>query len=113
MSKIFVSTVSTYIKNNLIYLCFFDVWIDLTYLMLSITWPGYHLSCTCAMGKVVDAEGRVKGVETLRVADASIMPSMTSGNLNAPTIMMAELLADRIRGETPLLPEAWKSWAGI
>ncbi|CAL1141865.1 unnamed protein product [Cladocopium goreaui] len=70
---------------------------------------GYHLSCTCAMGKVVDAEGRVKGVENLRVADASIMPSMTSGNLNAPTIMMAELLADRIRGEAPLPPEE-ASW---
>ena len=59
------------------------------------------------MGQVVDAEGRVKGVENLRVADASIMPSMTSGNLNAPTIMMAELLADRIRGQKPLPPEVF------
>ena len=45
--------------------------------------PGYHLSCTCAMGKVVDVKGKVKGLEKLRVVDASIMPSMTSGNLNA------------------------------
>ncbi|CAK9031309.1 unnamed protein product [Durusdinium trenchii] len=80
-----------------------DAWIR------SSSHSGYHLSCTCAMGKVVDAEGRVKGLENLRIADASIMPSMTSGNLNAPTIMMAELIADRIRGETPLPPEdaAW------
>jgi choline dehydrogenase len=42
----------------------------------------YHLSCSCAMGKVVDAAGRVLGVEGLRVVDASIMPSVTSGNLN-------------------------------
>ncbi|CAJ1444668.1 unnamed protein product, partial [Effrenium voratum] len=71
---------------------------------------GYHLSCTCPMGKVVDAEGRVKGVDSLRIVDASIMPSMTSGNLNAPTIMLAELIADRIRGNTPLAPEESAGW---
>mmetsp|Transcript_52209 Transcript_52209/g.167326 ORF Transcript_52209/g.167326 Transcript_52209/m.167326 type:complete len:591 (+) Transcript_52209:124-1896(+) len=60
---------------------------------------GYHLSCTCAMGKVVDSQGRVLGLEGLRVVDASIMPSITSGNLNAPTIMLAEKLADALRGE--------------
>ncbi len=53
----------------------------------------YHLSCTAAMGKVVDEQGRVFGVDSLRVVDASIMPSMTSGNLNAPTIMLAEKIA--------------------
>merc|ERR1711953_147233 len=63
------------------------------------THSGYHLSCTCAMGSVVDAEGRVFGVDGLRVVDASIMPSMTSGNLNAPTTMLAEKMADSIRGE--------------
>jgi choline dehydrogenase len=57
----------------------------------------YHLSCTCAMGTVVDASGRVIGLEGVRVADASIMPSMTSGNLNAPTIMLAEKIADAVR----------------
>lgn len=54
----------------------------------------YHPSCSCAMGyddrAVVDNEGRVHGLEGLRVVDASIMPRITTGNLNAPTIMMAE-----------------------
>jgi len=59
---------------------------------------GYHLSCTCAMGRVVDPNGLVLGLERLRVVDASIMPSITSGNLNAPTIMLAEKVADAIRG---------------
>ena len=69
----------------------------------------YHPSCTCRMGRagdplaVVDSEGRVFGVERLRVVDASIMPSITNGNLNAPTIMLAEKLADRISGR-PSLP---------
>lgn len=66
----------------------------------------YHPSCSCAMGydemAVVDAEGRVHGLEGLRVIDASIMPQIVTGNLNAPTIMIAEKLADRIRGRTPL-----------
>ena len=52
---------------------------------------------------VVDGQGRVHGVEALRVIDASIMPQITTGNLNAPTIMMAEKLADVIRGREPLV----------
>src|SRR5699024_9161868 len=68
----------------------------------------YHPSCTCAMGSgedaVVDGDGRVHGVRNLRVVDASIMPSIVSGNLNAPTIMLAEKLADAIRGREPLAP---------
>ncbi len=68
----------------------------------------YHPSGTCKMGArddpgaVVDAEARVIGLERLRVVDASIMPSITSGNLNAPTIMMGEKASDIIRGRAPL-----------
>jgi choline dehydrogenase len=62
----------------------------------------YHPSCSCKMGyddmAVVDGEGRVHGMQGLRVVDASIMPQITTGNLNAPTIMLAEKIADRIRG---------------
>ena len=70
----------------------------------------YHPSCSCAMGygdmAVVDNEGRVHGLEGLRVVDASIMPIITTGNLNAPTIMIAEKIADRIRARTPLAAES-------
>ncbi len=68
----------------------------------------YHPSCTCKMGRpsdplaVVDPETRVIGVEALRVVDSSIMPSITNGNLNAPTIMIGEKASDIIRGRAPL-----------
>jgi choline dehydrogenase-like flavoprotein len=62
----------------------------------------FHPVGTCAMGAVVDAELRVLGVESLRVADASVMPTITRGNTNAPTIMIAEKAADLIRGLPPL-----------
>ncbi len=65
----------------------------------------YHPSCTVAMGSVVDSAGLVKGVSGLRVVDASIMPSVISGNLNAATIMIAEKCADAIRERKPLAPE--------
>jgi choline dehydrogenase len=68
----------------------------------------FHPSCSCRMGAaterltVVDPATRVVGIEALRVVDSSIMPSITSGNLNAPTIMLAEKAADHIRGVAPL-----------
>ena len=66
----------------------------------------YHPCGSCTMGygdmAVVDADARVHGLEGLRVIDASIMPEIITGNLNAPTIMLAEKLADVIRGRTAL-----------
>ena len=66
-----------------------------------------HPSCTCRLGEVVDPETmRVHGVDGLRVVDASVFPSITNGNIYAPTMMVAEKAADLIRGATPLPPES-------
>ena len=68
----------------------------------------YHPSGTCRMGvddaAVTHPDGRVRGVEALRVIDASVMPQATAGDLNAPTLVLAERMADLIRGRH--LPEA-------
>ncbi len=70
----------------------------------------HHPLGTCRMGSdsdemaVVDSDLRVRGTEGLRVIDASVMPYMTRGNINAPIVMIAERAADLIRGRTPLEP---------
>lgn len=68
----------------------------------------YHPCGTCRMGNdpaaVTTPEGRVRGVEGLRVVDSSVMPQATAGDLNAPTLVLAERMSDLIRGHH--LPEA-------
>ena len=76
----------------------------------------YHPCGTCKMGDrndpmaVVDHECRVIGVDGLRVADSSIFPRITNGNLNSPSIMTGEKAADHILGRTPLPAENVEPW---
>ncbi len=76
----------------------------------------YHPCGTCKMGAVddpmavVDPECRVIGIENLRVADSSIMPQVTNGNLNGPTIMIGEKASDHILGRQPLAPSNQEPW---
>lgn len=76
----------------------------------------YHPCGTCRMGRaddryaVVDPECRVIGVDGLRVADSSIFPRITNGNLNAPSIMVGEKAADHILGRQPLPPSNQEPW---
>ncbi|MDX8469531.1 choline dehydrogenase [Mesorhizobium sp. VK23B] len=76
----------------------------------------YHPCGTCRMGhaddltSVVDPECRVIGVEGLRVADSSIFPRVTNGNLNAPSIMTGEKASDHILGRAPLAPSNQEPW---
>ena len=69
----------------------------------------YHPSCSCKMGEddmaVVDSKTNVHGIEGLRVVDSSIFPTIPNGNLNAPTIMVAEKAADIILGKHVLPPQ--------
>jgi choline dehydrogenase-like flavoprotein len=64
------------------------------------TGTNYHPACTCAIGRVVDSHLRVFGTEGLRLADASVMPSIVRGNTNAATIAIAEKAADIVLGNT-------------
>ena len=68
----------------------------------------FHPAGSCKMGTdamaVVDPCNRVHGIDGLRVVDSSVMPTVVSGNLNAPTVMIAEKAADAIRGREPLPP---------
>jgi len=76
----------------------------------------YHPCGTNRMGSVkdkmavVDPQCRVIGIESLRVVDSSIMPQVTNGNLNAPTIMIGEKASDHILGKTPLPPSNLEPW---
>ncbi|KXO74304.1 choline dehydrogenase [Brucella anthropi] len=76
----------------------------------------FHPCGTCKMGAVddpmavVDAECRVIGVEGLRVADSSIFPRITNGNLNGPSIMVGEKASDHILGRTPLARSNQEPW---
>ena len=76
----------------------------------------FHPSCSCRMGArddpmaVVDPECRVIGVERLWLADSSIFPSITNGNLNAPSIMVGEKAADHILGRPPLPRSNRRPW---
>lgn len=75
---------------------------------------GYHPSRSCPVGSddlaAVDGNARVHSVACLRVVDASIMPDVVSGNVNAPTIMLAEKLTDAIGGRAPLAPSPGPYW---
>ena len=76
----------------------------------------YHPCGTAKMGRrtdplaVVDPEARVIGVDNLRLADSSVFPQITNGNLNAPSIMVGEKAADHILGRAPLPPENSEPW---
>ena len=76
----------------------------------------YHPSCSCKMGSlddpmtVVNNEGQVNGIENLRVIDSSVFPTIPNGNLNGPTIMLAEKMSDSVLGKKPLISSDVNVW---
>lgn len=76
----------------------------------------YHPSCSCKMGAdndpmaVLNEKCQVRGINSLRVVDSSVFPTIPNGNLNAPTIMVAEKVADAILGCAPLAPSDAEIW---
>ncbi|MDC6455760.1 choline dehydrogenase [Candidatus Pseudothioglobus singularis] len=76
----------------------------------------YHPSCSCKMGSlddpmtVVNNEGQVNGIVNLRVIDSSVFPTIPNGNLNGPTIMLAEKMADSVLGKKPLISSDVNVW---
>ena len=81
---------------------------DIDAFVRSAVESAYHPSCACRMGEddmaVVDSDTRVRGIENLRVVDSSIFPTIPNGNLNSPTIMLAERAADIIKAKGMLEP---------
>ncbi len=79
----------------------------------------YHPSCSCKMGDlsdtmtVVDSQGNVNGIGKLRVIDSSIFPTIPNGNLNGPTIMLAEKMADIVLGNKPLKASEVDVWIDL
>ena len=92
---------------------------DLDSKLNSHTTSQWHLACTARMGlktdkfAVVDNSGKVHGVTGLRVVDASIMPFAPNGNTNAPTIMIAEKISDKILGSKPLKRLDLETWQSL
>ena len=76
----------------------------------------YHPSCSCKMGDlgdpmtVVNNQGQVNGIDKLRVIDSSVFPTIPNGNLNGPTIMLAEKMADAVLGNNPLKASEADVW---
>jgi len=76
----------------------------------------YHPSCSCKMGSiddpmtVVNNVGQVVGIDNLRVIDSSVFPTIPNGNLNGPTIMLAEKMADSVLGKKPLKSSDVNVW---
>ena len=76
----------------------------------------YHPSCSCKMGSlddpmtVVNNKGQVNGIGSLRVIDSSVFPTIPNGNLNGPTIMLAEKMADSVLGNNPLVSSEVSVW---